>query len=266
MCFSWKGGIFFDVVSPQGLRSAPYFAQRTSNAIRHVHTTNQYFLFNYIDDFIGCERKQHIEASYELFIRLLRDLGVKESVAKRVSPTRRLNCVGTMVDAEKNRLEVLPDRQIELLNELETWSHREYCTQKDIQRLVGKLQFICSVVRPGRLFMSRMLKLLRQVGKRDKVKIGLEFVKDITWWLKFLPMFNGTGIMWMYHIKQPDKIVTLDTCLEAMGAICGKEFIKCKFPKKWRGTNIAYLELMAVIVTCKTWSKKTDQEVCCYKM
>ena len=33
LCFSWKGKVYFDKVSPQGLRSAPFFAQCTSNAI-----------------------------------------------------------------------------------------------------------------------------------------------------------------------------------------------------------------------------------------
>ena len=33
LCFSWKGEVYFDKVSPQGLRSAPFFAQCTSNAI-----------------------------------------------------------------------------------------------------------------------------------------------------------------------------------------------------------------------------------------
>ena len=110
LCFTWDNSIFFDVVSPQGLRSAPYFAQRTSNALKYIHNQTGHFIFNYIDDFIEIEYGHKINASFEAFIRLLNNLGVRESVEKRVYPTRRLNCLGTMVDAINYRLEVLPER------------------------------------------------------------------------------------------------------------------------------------------------------------
>ena len=188
-------------------------------------------------------------------VRLLENLGVQEAREKWVGPTRRLNCVGTLVDAENQRLEVLPERQKQLEIELTTWLSKKSCVLKEIQSLVGKLQFICNVVRPGRLFMSRMLDLLHKTGKHDRIRISSEFKKDVLWWLKFMPLFNGSGILWMLHIKQPDKILASDACLQGMGAVCGREFVKARFPDEWIGQNIAYLELLAVIVMCKTWSK-----------
>ena len=56
LCFTWQGKAYFDVVSPMGLHSTPQFAQRVSNAIRYIHERKGYFLFNYIDDFIGAEQ------------------------------------------------------------------------------------------------------------------------------------------------------------------------------------------------------------------
>ena len=73
LCFVWKGNVYFDLVSPMGLRSVPYFAQRTSNALRYIHNNISYFLFNYIDDFIGVELKNNIYKSFETFRRTLRD-------------------------------------------------------------------------------------------------------------------------------------------------------------------------------------------------
>ena len=84
LCFTWDGSIFFDVVSPQGLWSAPYFAQRTSNAVRYIHNQAGYFLFNYIDDFIGIENKDKINSSMQSLIGLLQQLGIREPEAKRV--------------------------------------------------------------------------------------------------------------------------------------------------------------------------------------
>ena len=55
-----EGDIYFDKVLPMGLRSAPYIAQRVANAIAYIHRHLQYFLLNYVDDFVGAELREHI--------------------------------------------------------------------------------------------------------------------------------------------------------------------------------------------------------------
>ena len=159
-----------------------------------------------------------------------------------------------MVDAENKELKVLPERLAELKNELNLWSKCKTCTLKQLQSLIGKLQFICVVVRPGRLFLSRLLDKLRGVDNNVKLELDIEFHKDISWWKKFLPMYNGVGIMWMLQVKQPDEIATSDACLTGMGAVCSKQYLKLQFPDDWKGKNIAILELLAVIVMVKQWT------------
>ena len=80
MCFSWKRRIHFNVMSPMGLRSAPYFTQRTSNALKYIHQEIGYYLFNYLDDFIGVELASKIWSSFNSFTRLLQNLGVRALV------------------------------------------------------------------------------------------------------------------------------------------------------------------------------------------
>ena len=236
-----------------GLRSAPYFAQRTSNAIRYIHNTMGYFLFNYIDDFIGIEVRQRIWNSFSTFTRTLRDLGVKESKEKRVPPTQVLNCVGILVNSKEKTMGIVTERKQELLEELKLWSKKKWCTLKELQSLIGKHQFVCAVVRPGRIFLGRMLEFLRSIGVMAKVKVPEEFLKDVNWWRHFLPGFSGECILWMQQIKTPNEVVASDACLTGLGAVSGNEYLKLTFPEEVQGQNIAYLELLAVIVTVKTW-------------
>ena len=142
------------------------------------------------------------------------------------------------------------------MQELEKWQYRFSCNLKELQSLVGKLHFVCTVVRPGRLFMARMLNCLRGIPPGDRIMLSEEFHLDVQWWLKFLPTFGGTSIMWMYHITKPDGMVASDACLNGMGAVKDTEFIKLEFPDSWKNSNIAHLELLAVIVMCKTWSEE----------
>ena len=49
------GKIYFDKVLPMGMRTAPYIAQRVTNAIAYIHRQLQLFILNYVDDFVGAE-------------------------------------------------------------------------------------------------------------------------------------------------------------------------------------------------------------------
>ena len=64
LCFMWNEQIWVDLMAPMGLRSAPYFAQRVSNSLAYIHESLGYFLFNYIEDFLGCELPEKIWESY----------------------------------------------------------------------------------------------------------------------------------------------------------------------------------------------------------
>ena len=147
--------------------------------------------------------------------------------------------------------------------ELNHWNNKKSCTLKELQCLVGKLQFICAVVRPGKLFLSRMLEFLRNMTS-SRVDISEEFQKDIKWWIKFLPEFQGTGILWMYQIKTLDKIAASDACLKGMGAVSDLEYCKLEFPPEATSHNIAHLELLAIVIMCKTWIAKFAGKAVCF--
>ena len=90
----------------------------------------------------------------------------------------------------------------------------------------------------------------------NRTNITLEFRKDLDWWEKYLPKFSGTGMLWMYHVKQPDYIAASDACLDGLGIVSDKEYGKMEFPAQVRSNNIAHLELWAIIVMCKVWIQK----------
>ena len=49
------GELYFDKVLPMGMRTAPFIAQRVTNAIRFIYEIMEFFLLNYVDDFLGAE-------------------------------------------------------------------------------------------------------------------------------------------------------------------------------------------------------------------
>ena len=95
------GQIYFDKVLPMGMRSAPYITQRVTNAIAHIHRQMQFFLLNYVDDFVGAELKHRIWEAYRVLSDLLQELRVDTSQEKLVPPTTRLEFLGITFDSAK---------------------------------------------------------------------------------------------------------------------------------------------------------------------
>ena len=58
-------------------------------------------------------------------------------------------------------LHITQDRLEEILHLLDAWTHKVMADKIEVLSLVGKLVFVASCVKPGRIFISRMLNFLR---------------------------------------------------------------------------------------------------------
>ena len=166
--YRWRGKYYFDLVMVMGCRIAPYVCQQMTDMLAYIHRKMTYYILNYVDDFLGIEFQSKIKQSHEAFCTLLDNLAVQRSKRKSVAPTQVIEFVGSLVDTINMMLGVTPQRKVEVLKELESWRTRAFCTRNQLESLVGKLQFMSNVVRPGRLFMSRLLNELRAM-ERGKV-------------------------------------------------------------------------------------------------
>ena len=69
---------------------------------------------------------------------------------------------------------------------------RKKVTLKEVQPLSGLLNFACSVIKPGRTFLRRLIDLT--VGIRSPhhlIRLNKEVKEDLKVWLSFLTEFNG---------------------------------------------------------------------------
>ena len=89
-------------------------------------------------------------------------------------------------------LEIPTDKLDDISKILNSWLHKKKAKLRDIQSLVGKLNFLATCVRPGRIFMCRILNWLRDIyNENGLIKIPPDVKKDIIWWNMFLPHYNG---------------------------------------------------------------------------
>ena len=247
------GQIYFDKVLPMGMRSAPYIAQRVTNAIAYIHRQMQFFLLNYVDDFVGAEIKQRIWQAFEALTTLLDELNVDTSSEKMVPPTTRLEFLGITFDSQHMTMEISKQKMSEIIAELNSWLLKTSARRREVELLIGKLQFLAKCIRAGWIFLSRLINWIKGMNRHSNYSITNEARKDIAWWGKCAEQFNGTSLIWLHKEPAPDRVLATDACLKGYGGICGNQYFRGRFPIHLRKSNIALLEILAVMVALKVW-------------
>ena len=261
--FRWGDQIFTDRVLPMGLWSSPQICQRITTAVCFMFFKLGYMAVNYLDDFGGAETVDNADDAYKVLGVLLENCGLEESKQKGVEPCTRMEFLGITLDTVKLTLEVTPERVTEISLLVEAWLRKKKASLHDLQSLLGKLHFVSTCVRPGRIFVSRLLNWLRQafpsniVGSGHKIfrKIPKEVHKDLLWWHRFLPFYNGVSMMFLEDWTAPDEIFSSDSCLDGFGAVSSNQFFHSRFPSfiTQNQLHINSLELLAVVIAVKLW-------------
>ena len=195
--------------------------------------------------------------------RLMRDVGLIETIEKACPPTTRMEFLGTLVDTIKMTLEIAPDRLQELKQILFKWTTLPEVSRKELESLIGKLSFVTNCVRPGRVFLARLILALTKFPRFGKRMVTEQMKNDVRWWLQFLDKFNRQSMLWLQDTLLPNVLLATDVCLDAAGATCELEYLHSKFPDKIKSRfqNIAHLEMWAIILVIRTWKQKLSDKI-----
>ena len=181
--YSWRDQLYFDVHLPMGLRSAAMACQRVTNAVCFMLSQYGCDVLSYLDDFMGVSAPPTAFQHYALCGSLLAALGLQESSHKACPPSTQMTCLGVLFDTVALTMSVTPERLNQLQDELlPMWLAKKSATKTELQSLIGKLSFVSKCVRPGRLFLTRILDTLRSLRRNHhRIKLTAEFRKDIHW-------------------------------------------------------------------------------------
>ncbi|XP_019622994.1 PREDICTED: uncharacterized protein LOC109469050 [Branchiostoma belcheri] len=254
--FQWKGHRYADIVYPFGIRTGALVCQRVTDAVRFIYGTFGYACVNYLDDLGGADTPDRAPAAFDSLGHLFILLGLQEAADKAVPPTTRLVFLGRIIDSVRMTIEVTPKRLTATLEELQLWNSKVPTRRRDVESLLGKLQFIASCVRPGRLFVSRMLLFLKQFPDRHA---RLRINDDLAWWRTFLPTYNGVSLLPQSGWTEADAVFSSDAYLTGCGGFINSpgEYFHTTFPPSVLELNpcINGLELLTILVCARLWGK-----------
>lgn len=250
--------IFCDRVLPMGLRSSCQACQRVTDGVRYALSIGGCHIVNYIDDLAGAEVEDRVEEADIALRDMLLELGLDEAANKALSPDTCMTFLGIQFDSVALTLTVPADKLKEILSLLDDWIGRTTATKKQVQSLVGSLNFLAACVRPGRLFLSRILNFLREMASQGPVALTPEFRQDLFWWQLFAPLYNGVSIMPIADWSVPDGVVSCDACLSGCGGWFEGLYFHTVFPQFILDMelHINELELLTLVVVCKLWGSQ----------
>ena len=165
----WLGHFFVDTRLPFGLRSSPAIFNKFADAIcwiiRHVY--NILNIVHYSDDFFLVSSSNRQQAAQDLHIvkSAFSHLGVPIAENKLEGPSTSITYLGININSDDFTIRIPTDKYIELCTLLPMWLQRKKCTKQELLSLIGKLSFICKVVRPGRIFLRRLIDLSTSVQR-----------------------------------------------------------------------------------------------------
>lgn len=257
--FVWGKHIFCDLVLSMGLKSAAMICQRVTNAISFIMLQLGVAILNYLDDLAGAEKRENAEFAYNCLGAVLHKCGFEEAFDKSSPPSEIMTFLGVLFNSLTMTVEVTPERLTEIRNLIEIWLKKEFATLKEIQSLLGKLNFVAACVRPSRIFVSRLLNWLRSIYRSSEFYHSIpEYVmKDLVWWHRFLPLYNGISMMEYEEWSAPDAIFSSDSCLTGCGGFWNGNYFHSVFPTSiiQKNLHITALEILSIIICLKLWGK-----------
>ena len=186
---------------------------------------------------------------------------------KTQGPSQVLEFMGIILDTVKMQARLPADKIAHLEGIFEQFQNRRSCTLKELQSLIGTLNFACKVVPPGRPFLQRMIALTRNVKQQHHfIKLNKGFFQDLEMWKNFVLNWNGANFFLPSLWQDSDSLVlyTDASGTRGFGGIFGTKW----FQGHWRphqllgvpNISIAWQKLFAIVVACHIWGAQIQNK------
>ena len=196
----WLGQYYVNTRLPFGLRSAPAIFNNFADLICWIiqNITHNPNIIHYSDDYFIVKSQDIIETHNELSTikHIFQHLNVPIATEKIEGPATTITYLGIQINSRDQTIQLPDDKVSELTTLLPTWLHKKKCTQKEILSLIGKLSFASKVIRPGRIFLRRLITVAYTVKRLHHfIYLNKEAQADIKWWIDNIVHLNRCSVI-----------------------------------------------------------------------
>ena len=267
--FSFKNMYYYDKCLPMGCRTSCRIFETFSCALQWVakHKLNITDITHILDDFIfvGPPNSSLTMHNLQSFLYLCQDCCVPIKHSKTVFPTTTIQAHGIEVDSINMQARLPADKLSKARHLLHSFSTRKKVTLKELQSLLGTLNFACKVVRPGRPFLRRLFDLTKGVTrKHHHISLNKAARADIRAWLIFMDAFNGISVFPHHMWSDSDAIRLYSDASGSLGfaAVFGASWFAGHWPRDLVDSHITTKELFPIVLALALWgSKLTNHKI-----
>ena len=257
----WADNYYFDRCLPMGCSSscAIFEAFSTSLEWLSLYKFKASAVLHILDDFLfvaSSLEKCHTDLAN--FLSLCDYLGVPIAHEKTVEPRTTIEFAGITIDSISQEARLPPDKLQKCRTLLHQFYKRRTVTLRELQSLIGLLNFACSVVVPGRAFLRRLIDLTIGITKaHHHIRLTRTARADIKLWLTFLDNFNGRAFFLSdrWETSATLQLYTDAAGSKGYGAVFGSHWFYGAWPGSWHSFNVTCLELFPITLAVHIWGR-----------
>ena len=263
MGFKVNGLYYFDKTLAFGLRCSCLYWEKFAHFLQwfFVHRTKYSDIGHYLDEFYGVNGSLQFACSvYECLLKQCDEIGLPLSVEKNVRPTTKVLHLGVFIDTQEGLL-LLPNDKLTKLSELVSNALlSEKVSGKEMQVLLGHLNFACRVFVMARPFLRRLYSFLTVYKGRwnHRHRMPAECKNDLRMWEKFLSFNIGVRKIFVGNVRELD-LVSDAAASHGFCIVWHKKWIY----SAWNGNfvdevgrnNITFLEFFPIVVAFHVWGE-----------
>ena len=258
--FSMQGAYYFDKCLPMGCRTSCAIFERFSCALQWIARNKLHIRYttHILDDFIflGPPGSNMTRQALSSFLDFCQQCNIPIKKEKTVLPSSCVTCHGIEVDTLRMQARLPKDKLDRARALLLNLRNKRRVKLKELQSLLGFLNFACKVVVPGRPFLRRLINLTIGITKPHyHIPLCVQAKADIEAWLIFLTTFNGISLFLEPDLQDSDHLKLFTDASGSIGfaAVFGHHWFADEWPPAWNNHHITFKEMFPITLILEIW-------------
>lgn len=261
-----NGKYYYDKCLPFGSKLSCALFNKFSSFLHWLlaKKSGNYHIIHYLDDFLfgGKSQDNTCRHTLQVFHQVCDQLGVPISPDKTVDPTTCLVFLGIEFDTISMQMRLPQVKLVELREKIQFCISAKKITLRELQSLIGSLNFACQVVASGRAFIRRLVDATVGIRKQSfKIRVSTVIRLDLEVWLQFLHNYNGITLF-PHRLWCANESINLYTDSAGgesggFGIFFDGKWAFGRWPHHWaalgRLRDLTFLEMFPVVTALTTW-------------
>ncbi len=267
--FLWRNRNYFDKCLLMDCNSSCQIFETFSNCLQWIaHTKLSITHMTHILDDLLILDTTRLQCQHMLdhFLIVCADIGVPMAENKTFAPSTTMTYLGYELDSVGMEVRLPTDKLENCAKLIHVYLARDKITLKELQSIIGTLNFACAVVLAGRAFLRQLIDLTIGISKpHHHIRLTKEAKEDLRAWQTFLSGFNGRSLflpdIWM--TSDSLDLYTDASASVGYGAVLGTHYFYGIWDQTWAYQNITLLEFYPIVLAVQIWGEHLSNK-CIY--